>query len=145
MSFPESYGRRASFLPANLKADSELILRVFIWPGFIGWTWRVTVLLLKSGEANFLLLFSPTSLSHLSLSSTVVLIPLPRLLFLPACLSACPTLLSSVPCCWRQVPGAGKQQPTDPAGDQGRWGRLPLWGQRGGARRDWLCGHRCGG
>lgn len=30
MSFPDCYERRASFLPANLKADSELILRVFI-------------------------------------------------------------------------------------------------------------------
>lgn len=30
MSLPESYERMASFLPAHLRADSELILRVFI-------------------------------------------------------------------------------------------------------------------
>lgn len=52
----------------------------------------MTVLLLKSGEANFLLLFSPTSLSRLSLSSTVVLIPLLRL-FPPVCLPVLPSCL----------------------------------------------------
>lgn len=149
MSSPESCERRAPFLQTNLQADSELILRVFIWPAFIGWMWRVTVLLLKSGDANFGLLFPPTSLSPLSLSPTVVLIPLLRLLFPPACLSVLSVCLSYPPalccCCWRQVPGAGKQQPPDPAGDQGRRGRLPLRGQRGGARRNWFCGHRRGG
>lgn len=97
MSSPESYERRAPFLQTNLQADSELILRVFIWPAFIGWMWRVTVLLLKSGDANFGLLFPPTSLSPLSLSSTVVLIPLLRLLFPPVCLSVLSVCLSYPP------------------------------------------------
>lgn len=50
-------------------------------------------MLLKSGDANFLLLFSSTSLSLPSLSSTVVLIHPPRLLFPPVCLPVLPSCL----------------------------------------------------
>lgn len=48
-------------------------------------------MLLKNGDANFLLLFSPTSLSRLSLSSTVILIPRPRLFSPPVCLPVLPS------------------------------------------------------
>lgn len=98
MSSPESYERRAPFLQTNLQADSELIMRVFIWPAFIRRMWRVTVLLLKSGDANFGLLFSPMFLIYalsiihcFSYSSS-----LPSFPTCLSCLSACPTLLPCV-------------------------------------------------
>lgn len=93
MSSPESYERRAPFHQTNLQADSELILRVFIWPAFIGRMRRVTVLLLKAEMQIFGCCFLRrpylSSLYHPLLFLFLFFTFFSRL-------SACPTLLPCV-------------------------------------------------
>lgn len=99
--------------------------------------WGVEMAIFSRCFPNFLI-------SLLSLSYTVVLLLFP-LATLSFCLCLAFRLSSSSPVLWRQVPGTGKQQPTDPSGDQGWWGRVPVWSQRRGSGWDRFCGHRCGG
>lgn len=102
--------------------------------------WGVEMAIFHRCFPNFLI-------SPLSLSYTVVLLsfPPPRSLSSSCLRPASSSVLLLFAVLWRQVPGAGKQQPADSSGDQGWRGRVPLRGQRRGPWRDRLCGHRCGG